>query len=127
MLTVHLPDKSNPPKTRVFSLCLVTFAQNETYRTLTDLLDLQPKTATGGENRDLVIEKLAKDVLSRVPQPLPLATVMEKYPVLYEQVKNLQMKERKDMYISVNMDNLTLVDEYRLDTRDYSVSEDQTI
>ncbi len=53
---------------------------------MTDLLDLQPKTATAGENRDLVIEKLAKDVLSRVPQPLPLATVMEKYPVMYEQV-----------------------------------------
>jgi hypothetical protein len=70
---------------------LVTFAQNETYRTLNDLLDLQPKTATAGENRDLVIEKLAKDVLSRVPQPLPLATVMEKYPVMYEQVNYLQM------------------------------------
>jgi hypothetical protein len=65
---------------------LVTFAQNETYRTLHDLLDLQPKTATAGENRDVVIEKLAKDVLSRVPQPIPLHIVMEKYPVLYEQV-----------------------------------------
>lgn len=65
---------------------LVTFAQNETYRTLKDLLELQPKTASAGENRDMVIERLAKDVLSRVPQPLPLGMVMEKYPVLYEQV-----------------------------------------
>ena len=53
-----------------------------------DLLDLQPKTATAGENRDVVIEKLAKDVLSRVPKPIPLAPVMEKYPVMYEQVKH---------------------------------------
>lgn len=68
---------------------LVTFAQNETYRTLTDLLELQPKTASAGENRDVVIEKLAKDVLSRVPHPIPLATVMEKYPVLYEQVTSM--------------------------------------
>ncbi|CAF3318322.1 unnamed protein product [Rotaria socialis] len=67
----------------------ITFAQNETYRTLTDLLDLQPKTATAGENRDVVIEKLVKDVLSRVPRPLPLATVMEKYPVMYEQVSSI--------------------------------------
>ena len=28
----------------------------------------------------------AKDVLSRVPHPIPLANVVEKYPVLYEQV-----------------------------------------
>jgi hypothetical protein len=70
-------------------LFLVTFAQNETYRTLTDLLELQPKTATAGENRDVLIEKLAKDVLSRVPQPIALAVVMEKYPVMYEQVYNL--------------------------------------
>lgn len=70
-------------------LFLVTFAQNETYRTLTDLLELQPKTASAGENRDVVIEKLAKDVLSRVPHPIPLATVMEKYPVLYEQVTSM--------------------------------------
>lgn len=67
--------------------CLVTFAQNETYRTLGDLLELQPKTASAGENRDVVIEKLAKDVLARVPQPISLATVMEKYPVMYEQVR----------------------------------------
>ena len=61
--------------------------ENKYYLALNDLLDLQPKTATAGENRDVVIEKLAKDVLSRVPQPLPLAAVMEKYPVMYEQVK----------------------------------------
>ncbi|CAF0908921.1 unnamed protein product [Adineta steineri] len=66
----------------------ITFAQNETYRTMKDLLDLQPKTATAGENRDLAIEKLANDVLSRVPKPIPLALVMEKYPVMYEQSMN---------------------------------------
>lgn len=72
-------------------LFLVTFAQNETYRTLRDLLELQPKTSSVGENRDLVIEKLAKDVLSRVPKPIPLGEVMEKYPVKYEQVKYFKM------------------------------------
>jgi hypothetical protein len=70
----------------VFIFFLVTFAQNETYRTLTDLLELQPKTATAGENRDVTIERLANDVLLRVPKPIPLAGVMEKYPVMYEQV-----------------------------------------
>jgi dynein heavy chain, axonemal len=73
--------------TMIIDVHLVTFAQNETYRTLNDLLELQPKTATAGENRDVVIEKLANDVLSRVPHPIPLATVMEKYPVMYEQVR----------------------------------------
>ena len=81
-----------PRKERSLSLSLpVTFAQNETFRTMRDLLDLQPRSTTAGENRDVVIEKLAKDVLSRVPQPIPLAVVMEKYPVMYEQVRSLDI------------------------------------
>jgi len=97
-----------------FLILLVTFAQNETYRTLTDLLELQPKTATAGENRDVVIEKLAKDVLSRVPQPLPLAAVMEKYPVMYEQVYHLHR-------FNIVIIGIFLVNEYCFNTRNNSV------
>ena len=31
---------------------------------------------------------MAKSILSRVPNPIPLGPVMEKYPVLYEQSMN---------------------------------------
>ncbi|CAF0758924.1 unnamed protein product [Brachionus calyciflorus] len=67
----------------------ITFAQNETFRTLTDLLLLQPKTQSGGGiSREEIMEKTAKEILSKVPQPVNIAAVMEKYPVMYEQSMN---------------------------------------
>ena len=67
----------------------ITFAQNETFRTLEDLLELQPKTLSGsGASREEVIEKVSKDILQRVPLPIKIETVMEKFPVLYEQSMN---------------------------------------
>jgi dynein heavy chain len=67
----------------------ITFAQSETFRTLQDLLELQPKTAMGtGVSREDVMENTAKDILSRVPHPIDVANVLTKYPVLYEQSMN---------------------------------------
>lgn len=67
----------------------ITFAQNETYRTLTDLLELQPKTlSSGGVSREEVMESTAKNILAKVPQPIDIAAVIERYPVMYEQSMN---------------------------------------
>ena len=67
----------------------ITFAQNETYRVLNDLLQLQPKTlVTGGASREEIMEKSAKDILAKVPLPTNINDVMQKYPVLYEQSMN---------------------------------------
>ncbi len=67
----------------------ITFAQNETFRTLTDLVELQPKTASGsGVSREEIMEKTAKNILNKVPQPINLNHVMQKYPVMYEQSMN---------------------------------------
>jgi dynein heavy chain, axonemal len=67
----------------------ITCAQNDTYRILADLLELQPKTLSeGGMSREVVMEKTAKDILSKVPKPINIASVIEKYPVLYEQSMN---------------------------------------
>ena len=67
----------------------ITFAQNETFRTLADLVELQPKTASaGGASREEIMEKTARDILSKVPQPFKITAIMEKYPVMYEQSMN---------------------------------------
>jgi dynein heavy chain len=67
----------------------ITFAQNETFRTLGDLVELQPKTASaGGASREEVMERTARDILGKVPQPFNLSAVMDKYPVMYEQSMN---------------------------------------
>lgn len=67
----------------------ITFAQNETFRTLGDLLELQPKTlSAGGVSREEVMENTAKNILEKVPRPIDIAAVIEKYPVMYEQSMN---------------------------------------
>jgi len=67
----------------------ITFALNETGRVLSDLLKLQPRTSsTAGASREEIMERVARDVLAKVPQPTPIAEIMIKYPVLYEQSMN---------------------------------------
>jgi len=67
----------------------ITFAQNETFAALGSLVKLQPKTASGGgKSREEIMEEAAKDILSKVPKPVPIGPVMEKYPVMYEQSMN---------------------------------------
>ncbi|XP_076467072.1 dynein axonemal heavy chain 1-like isoform X2 [Babylonia areolata] len=67
----------------------ITFAQNETLLMLEGLLQLQPKTATGGgKSREEVMEDTAKEILGQVPKAVNLGMVMEKYPVMYEQSMN---------------------------------------
>ena len=67
----------------------ITFAQNETFRTLGDLLELQPKTlSAGGASREEVMERTTKDILAKIVQPIKLDAVMAKYPVMYEQSMN---------------------------------------
>lgn len=69
----------------------ITFAQNETFTLLNYLLQLQPKSSeksTSGKQREDVVEDLARSLLSCCPKPFDLASVFEKYPVMYEQSMN---------------------------------------
>ncbi|XP_059176982.1 dynein axonemal heavy chain 1-like [Physella acuta] len=67
----------------------ITFAQNETFNVLKALVQLQPKTsAAAGQSREEVMEKTALGIIEKVPKAVNLASVMEKYPVLYEQSMN---------------------------------------
>jgi dynein heavy chain len=88
----------------------ITFAQNETFRVLQDLLELQPKTLSGaGATREEIIEKVSKDILQRVPLPLKIETVMEKFPVMYEQSMNtviVQEVIRFNIYYLILFTNL---------------------
>jgi len=79
----------------------ITFAQNETFRTLGDLLELQPKTSSsGGVSREEVMEKTAKDILNKVPKAINIASVIERYPVMYEQSMNTVLVQEIIRYFS---------------------------
>lgn len=69
----------------------ITFALNETYQLLTDLVQLQPKTSLSsesGKTREEVIEEIATRILAQCPQPLDEAEVVRRYPIMYEQSMN---------------------------------------
>ncbi|BHF69813.1 Dynein heavy chain 1, axonemal [Sparganum proliferum] len=69
----------------------ITFAQNETFALLGDLLKLQPKTsssATGSLSREEIIEGVANDLVQKCPAPFNVQEVSKQYPVLYEQSMN---------------------------------------
>ncbi|XP_078663939.1 dynein axonemal heavy chain 1-like [Branchiostoma floridae x Branchiostoma belcheri] len=67
----------------------ITFAQNETFTILGDLVSMQPKTSSStGKSREEVMEDTARGILEKVPPPVPVGPVMEKYPVMYEESMN---------------------------------------
>ncbi|XP_052086994.1 dynein axonemal heavy chain 1-like isoform X4 [Mytilus californianus] len=94
-----LPINDTPEVFGLHENANITFAQNETYSLLKSLLKLQPKSAAGaGKSREEVMEDSAKDILGRVPKPIDINIVVEKYPVLYEQSMNTVLTQEVIRY-----------------------------
>uniref|UniRef100_A0A8C0VX99 Dynein axonemal heavy chain 1 n=1 Tax=Cyanistes caeruleus TaxID=156563 RepID=A0A8C0VX99_CYACU len=69
----------------------ITFAQNETFALLGAIAQLQPKTISlGGRSREEVgiVEEVSKDILAKLPEPMNVQEVIQKYPLLYEESMN---------------------------------------
>jgi len=66
----------------------ITCAQNETFALMEDLLECQPKSASGGGDRDQEILNLANDILKRIPAKLDLIKAQEQYPTDYHESMN---------------------------------------
>jgi dynein heavy chain len=66
----------------------ITCAQNETFALMDDLLLCQPKSASGGGDRDQEILDLANDILKRIPAKLDLVGAQDKYPTDYHESMN---------------------------------------
>ncbi|XP_038005283.1 dynein heavy chain 1, axonemal [Motacilla alba alba] len=67
----------------------ITFAQNETFALLGAIAQLQPKTITlGGRSREEIVEETSKDILAKLPDPMNVQEVIQKYPLLYEESMN---------------------------------------
>ncbi|XP_053845413.1 dynein axonemal heavy chain 1 [Vidua macroura] len=67
----------------------ITFAQNETFALLGAISQLQPKTITlGGRSREEIVEETSKDILAKLPDPMNVQEVIQKYPLLYEESMN---------------------------------------
>jgi dynein heavy chain len=66
----------------------ITCAQNESYALFACLLECQPKSASGGGNRDAEILALSADILQRIPAALDLHRAQDLYPTDYNQSLN---------------------------------------
>ncbi|VDD79452.1 unnamed protein product [Mesocestoides corti] len=79
----------------------ITFAQNETFHLLADLVLLQPKTSSvgGGEKtREEVIEEVATRLLQQCPQLFDTEVIVKNYPILYEQSMNTVLIQEVNRY-----------------------------
>ncbi|KAF7658906.1 hypothetical protein LDENG_00006200 [Lucifuga dentata] len=67
----------------------ISFAQNESFSLLGAVVQLQPRAASsGGRAREEIVEEIVAGVVDRIPKPIIVEDVMEKYPVLYEESMN---------------------------------------
>ncbi|XP_044289654.1 dynein axonemal heavy chain 3 isoform X4 [Varanus komodoensis] len=57
------------------------------------LLTLPRQAGGGGKSPQETVEELAQDILSKLPPDFDLETVMEKYPVLYEESMNTVLRQ----------------------------------
>ncbi|XP_071830856.1 dynein axonemal heavy chain 1-like isoform X2 [Apostichopus japonicus] len=84
-----LPINDTPEIFGLHNNANITFAQNETFSLLNNILLLQPRTASGGgRSREEVIEEAAKSILNKVPKPMNLERVIQLHPVKYEESMN---------------------------------------
>eukprot|EP00106_Octopus_bimaculoides_P020122 XP_014787564.1 PREDICTED: dynein heavy chain 1, axonemal-like [Octopus bimaculoides] len=85
----NLPINDTPEIFGLHDNANITCAQTDTFQLLTWLLNLQPKVSTGvGKSREEVTEKTAKDIIQLLPHLFHEKSVMEQYPILYEQSMN---------------------------------------
>ncbi|XP_036367019.1 dynein heavy chain 1, axonemal-like isoform X1 [Octopus sinensis] len=85
----NLPINDTPEIFGLHDNANITCAQTDTFQLLTWLLNLQPKISTGvGTSREEATEETAKDIIQQLPNLFHVKSVMEQYPILYEQSMN---------------------------------------
>ncbi|XP_066927305.1 dynein axonemal heavy chain 1-like isoform X2 [Clytia hemisphaerica] len=95
----HLPINDTPEIFGLHDNANITFAQNETFSLLNGILKLQPKSSSGsGRSREEIMEETARSILSKVPDPISLADVLQKYPVMYEESMNTVLAQEVTRY-----------------------------
>jgi dynein heavy chain len=67
----------------------ITTKQSETINLLLDVLKMQPKSSGGGgDTRETIIGRMAKDLENKTPPVIDLEVVQKKFPTLYNESMN---------------------------------------
>ena len=94
-----LPINAHPEIFGLHANADITCSQNDTYSLFETLVMMQPRSTTGvGKSPDEMVGDYAKDVLSRFPKALPLAEVLERYPVDYNESMNTVLQQEVIKY-----------------------------
>eukprot|EP01052_Picozoa_sp_SAG31_P011054 SAG31_NODE_617_length_13514_cov_13.659858_2_plen_4275_part_00 len=85
-----LPEHDDPLVFGMHRNAEITFARNQTQALLSAVLSIQPAATGGGggKSADEIIDELAADIISRVPQPFDMEAAQKKYPTMYEESLN---------------------------------------
>uniref|UniRef100_T1J5R6 Uncharacterized protein n=1 Tax=Strigamia maritima TaxID=126957 RepID=T1J5R6_STRMM len=107
-----LPINDNPDIFGLHENANITYAQNELFINLQNLLLQQPQTVdvgAGGLSRDDVIYASALRILDLVVQPVDLGPVQAKYPILYDESMNTVLIQELLRYNNIlNVVHVTL-------------------
>ena len=87
---ISLPEHDDPLVFGMHRNAEITFARNQTSSLLSAVLSIQPAATSGGggKSADEIIDEIAADIISKVPQPFDMEMAQKKYPVLYEESLN---------------------------------------
>ncbi|XP_062820321.1 dynein axonemal heavy chain 3 [Anolis carolinensis] len=89
-----LPITTNPDVFGLHENADITKDNQETNLLFNGILLTLPRQAGGaGKSPQETVEELAKDILSKLPPDFDLESVMEKYPVLYEESMNTVLRQ----------------------------------
>jgi dynein heavy chain len=105
-----LPDSSEPVVFGMHSNADITSAQEETMNLFYTVLDLLPKSSSGGgKSREEIIGEQAQNVLDRMPVEWDIDTVSKKYPTMYSESMNTVLVQeiiRYNRLLAVMVDSL---------------------
>ena len=76
----------------------ISFANNETFFLLNTLLMLQPRSGGGGISREEVVEDLAKEIISQLPEVFNSEELVKNYPVIYEESMNTVLQQEAERF-----------------------------
>jgi len=76
----------------------ISFANNETFFLLNTLLMLQPRSGGGGISREDVVEELANEILSQLPDTFDMEALINKYPVIYDESMNTVLQQEAERF-----------------------------
>ncbi|KAI3382035.1 hypothetical protein SNEBB_005934 [Seison nebaliae] len=98
----NLPLNDTPEIFGLHDNANITYAENEAFRQVGNLLELEPKsTGSAGQTPEEILTQTINKIQSDVPPPFPVDDIMKDFPVKYEESMNTVLVQEVIRYNSL--------------------------